>query len=264
VGKIYDDRGHRMSPSHSRKKGVRYRYYLSLPLLDGRPEEAGSISRVSAAEIEHVVADAVRQELGIDLELAACDVIEGHVNRVEVHTAKISVEFREGGAEPKTIQIPWRKPPFKRRRVRAGIRESPGPASDPRRRTRPSHCCPVVRPAMARRDAQRERQEHRGDRQPRRLRHVQGQHGANIGAPRDRQGRDRWTATSRRRDFPPYRPSGVLARTVQTAWNRYTRGSGLTPLSQEPQQNSARVQVESSCAHQVMQRYQLVIRKLLQ
>ena len=25
VGKIYDDRGHRMSPSHSRKKGVRYR-----------------------------------------------------------------------------------------------------------------------------------------------------------------------------------------------------------------------------------------------
>jgi hypothetical protein len=89
VGKIYDDRGHRMSPSHSRKKGVRYRYYLSLPLPYGRPEEAGSISRVSAAEIEHVVADAVRRELGIDLELAARDVIEGHVNRVEVHTAKI-------------------------------------------------------------------------------------------------------------------------------------------------------------------------------
>jgi site-specific DNA recombinase len=61
VSKIYDDRGHRMSPSHSRKKVVRYRYYLSLPLLDGRPEKAGSICRVPAAEIEHVVADAVRQ-----------------------------------------------------------------------------------------------------------------------------------------------------------------------------------------------------------
>jgi hypothetical protein len=35
LGKIYDDRGHRMSPSHSRKTGVRYRYYVSLPLLDG-------------------------------------------------------------------------------------------------------------------------------------------------------------------------------------------------------------------------------------
>jgi site-specific DNA recombinase len=116
VGKIYDDRGHRMSPSHSRKKGVRYRYYLSLPLLDGRLEETGPISRVPAAEIEHVVADAVRRELGIDPELATCDLIESHVTRVEVHTAKISVELRQAGAEPKTIQIPWRKPPFKRRR----------------------------------------------------------------------------------------------------------------------------------------------------
>jgi site-specific DNA recombinase len=131
VGKIYDDRGHRMSPSHSRKKGVRYRYYLSLPLLDGRPEEAGSICRVPAAEIEHVVADAVRQELGIDPELATCDLIEGHVTRVEVHTTKISVELREIGADPKTIQIPWRKPPFKRRREllapASGNRQDPRP-----------------------------------------------------------------------------------------------------------------------------------------
>jgi site-specific DNA recombinase len=131
VGKIYDDRGHRMSPSHSRKKGVRYRYYLSLPLLDGRPEEAGSISRVPAAEIEHVVADAVRQELGIDPELATRDLIEGHITRVEVHTAKISVELREVGTEPKTIQIPWRKPPFKRRR------ELLAPASGNRHDPRP-------------------------------------------------------------------------------------------------------------------------------
>jgi hypothetical protein len=76
VGKIYDDRGHRMSPSHSRK-------------------EAGSISRVPAAEIEQVVADAVRQELGTDSELPTRDLIEGHVTRVEVHTAKISVELRK-------------------------------------------------------------------------------------------------------------------------------------------------------------------------
>src|SRR6201988_1770783 len=120
-----------MSPSHSRKKGVRYRYYLSLPLLDGRPEEAGSICRIPAAEIEHVVADAVRQELGIDPELAPRDLIEGHVTRVEVHTAKISVELREAGAELKIIQIPWRKPPLKRRREllapASGNRQDPRP-----------------------------------------------------------------------------------------------------------------------------------------
>ena len=120
-----------MSPSHSCKTGVRYRYYLSLPLLDGRPEEAGSICRIPAAEIEHVVADAVRQELGINPELAARDLIEGHVTRVEMHTAKISVEVREAGAEPKIIQIPWRKPPFKRRRQllapASGNRQDPRP-----------------------------------------------------------------------------------------------------------------------------------------
>jgi Cobalamin-independent synthase, Catalytic domain len=130
-GRIYDDRGHRMSPSHSRKKGVRYRYYVSLPLLDGRPEEAGSISRVPAAEIEHLVADTVRHELGTEPKLAICDLIEGHVTRVEVHTAKILVELGEAGAEPKTIQVPWQKPPFKRRREvlapTSGNRHDPRP-----------------------------------------------------------------------------------------------------------------------------------------
>jgi site-specific DNA recombinase len=131
VGKIYDDRGHRMSPSHSRNKGVRYRYYISLPLLDGRPEEAGSISRVPAGEIEHRVVDAVRRELAIERETTERELIEGYVARVEVHTAKISVELREVGAETKTIQIPWRKPPFKRRRQllapASGNRQDPRP-----------------------------------------------------------------------------------------------------------------------------------------
>jgi site-specific DNA recombinase len=131
VGKIYDDRGHRMSPSHSRKKGVRYRYYISLPLLDGRPEDAGSISRVPAAEIEHVVAHAVRQELGIDPEPAPHDLIEDHVTRVEIRTAQISVELRVAGAEPRAIQIPWQKPPPKRRREllvpASGNRQDPRP-----------------------------------------------------------------------------------------------------------------------------------------
>jgi hypothetical protein len=28
-GRIFDDRGNRMSPSHARKRGIKYRYYLS-------------------------------------------------------------------------------------------------------------------------------------------------------------------------------------------------------------------------------------------
>ena len=33
AGRIYDDRGNRMSPTHSNKHGVRYRYYVSRALL---------------------------------------------------------------------------------------------------------------------------------------------------------------------------------------------------------------------------------------
>jgi site-specific DNA recombinase len=40
VGCIYDDQGNRMSPSHARKLGTRYRYYVSSPLLHGQPGRA--------------------------------------------------------------------------------------------------------------------------------------------------------------------------------------------------------------------------------
>ncbi len=63
AGRIFDDRGNRMSPSHARKRGIKYRYYLSSALLDGRPTKAGSIPRVPAVEIETLVVKAVREHL---------------------------------------------------------------------------------------------------------------------------------------------------------------------------------------------------------
>src|SRR5205085_10826795 len=48
VGRIFDDRGNRMSPSHARKRGIKYRYYLSSALLQGQVERAGSVRRVPA------------------------------------------------------------------------------------------------------------------------------------------------------------------------------------------------------------------------
>ncbi len=67
VGRIFDDRGNRVSPSHTRKKGVRYRYYVSLPLLRGEPDQVGSVHHVPAIEIETAVAHAVRQHLALPL-----------------------------------------------------------------------------------------------------------------------------------------------------------------------------------------------------
>lgn len=40
-GRIFDDRGNRMSPSHATKGGIRYRYYVSAAVLQGRKSEAG-------------------------------------------------------------------------------------------------------------------------------------------------------------------------------------------------------------------------------
>jgi DNA invertase Pin-like site-specific DNA recombinase len=51
AGKLYDDRGYRMGPSHSRKAGIKYRYYLSTALLQGQRKDAGSVSRVPAEAI---------------------------------------------------------------------------------------------------------------------------------------------------------------------------------------------------------------------
>ena len=60
TGRIVDDRGNRMSPSHSNKLGVRYRYYVSHAILQRRKAEAGSVTRLPAAEIETLVLDGVR------------------------------------------------------------------------------------------------------------------------------------------------------------------------------------------------------------
>lgn len=59
AGLIYDDRGNRMSPSHTVKSGVRYRYYVSNAIQQKRDADIGSVSRVPAPEIEELVLKAV-------------------------------------------------------------------------------------------------------------------------------------------------------------------------------------------------------------
>ena len=61
MGRIYDDRGNRMTPSHANKHGVRYRYYISHALLQKRTDEAGHVPRVPAPEVEHLVVKALRE-----------------------------------------------------------------------------------------------------------------------------------------------------------------------------------------------------------
>jgi site-specific DNA recombinase len=124
TGLIFDDRGNRMSPSHARKKGMKYRYYVSLPLLQGRPNGAGTVHRVPAAEIEDIVVTTVRREIAPDPGVAGADLIKPNVARVEVQSHQLIIDLKiatanqdePAGSGVKAVQVSWAKPPSKRRR----------------------------------------------------------------------------------------------------------------------------------------------------
>jgi site-specific DNA recombinase len=124
IGRIFDDRGNRMSPSHARKLGVKYRYYISRPLLEGRPKQAGSVNRVPAIEIENIIGDAVRREADPGSVAESHTLIATHVRRVEVRADQLVIELKttiedphsDGASDRKLIHVPWQKPPSKRRR----------------------------------------------------------------------------------------------------------------------------------------------------
>jgi hypothetical protein len=63
TGLIYDAHGEPMTPSHSVKKGVRYRYYVSKSLLTGDNEATKRGQRIPATHIEALVTGRIRSWL---------------------------------------------------------------------------------------------------------------------------------------------------------------------------------------------------------
>ena len=59
-GLIFDSDGNRMSPTHAVKKGKRYRYYVSAPLITGSRSEHLDGRRIPAGDIEGLVLDRLR------------------------------------------------------------------------------------------------------------------------------------------------------------------------------------------------------------
>jgi DNA invertase Pin-like site-specific DNA recombinase len=56
MGKLFDEAGHRLTPTHAAKGGRRYRYYVSRALVTGTAEQAPGAWRVPAAQIETLIA----------------------------------------------------------------------------------------------------------------------------------------------------------------------------------------------------------------
>jgi site-specific DNA recombinase len=132
-GRLFDVGGNRMSPSHTNKGGVRYRYYVSQVVLQGKPQPAGLVGRVPAAEVEAFVIAALRNHLSVsnvgeqlpdnDLEL-----LERHLERVTLTQHHLELRLRQtvepvqadnpghnnpsapriGGGS--TITVPWTSP----------------------------------------------------------------------------------------------------------------------------------------------------------
>ena len=123
IGRIFDDRGNRMSPSHARKGGVKYRYYLSFALLQGMAGSAGSVRRVPAADIEALVVRSVREHLKPAAPIDDRSLIETHVARVEVQPEQLVIHFaraktpdRQRANGDNILNVRWRKTPSTRRR----------------------------------------------------------------------------------------------------------------------------------------------------
>jgi site-specific DNA recombinase len=133
TGRLFDDRGNRMSPTHTNKGGARYRYYVSQAMLQGKPPPPGLLGRVPAAEIERLVVTALRNHLNPDgageqLPDNDFELLERHLERVTLTSNHLELRLRQnvepaqadnaannGSSAPRianvtTMTIPWTSP----------------------------------------------------------------------------------------------------------------------------------------------------------
>jgi len=131
TGLLFDDAGHRMVPTHATKARVRYRYYVSIPFLHGeaRTASAGSVSRVPAVDIEEAITKSMKEHLAAKEDgrttarIDDREILAKLVSGIVVHKDKLIVRLKSdtedelsGNPGDRSLTIPWRKPPSKRRR----------------------------------------------------------------------------------------------------------------------------------------------------
>jgi site-specific DNA recombinase len=111
AGRIFDERGGRMTPTHTNKNGVRYRYYISHGLLQKRNDKATPMRRVSAHAIERAVTKALRDHLndhGADERSSITDreLVERLVERIIVTSQMIEIQLHQEEAGASKVAIP--------------------------------------------------------------------------------------------------------------------------------------------------------------
>jgi site-specific DNA recombinase len=103
-GKLFDDKGNAMSPSFSAKNGIRYRFYVSTALR-GRKHQAGSVTRVSAPEIETTIEDALLRKL--EEQDTSAEQIWDRIERAVVGAKSVRVSWTGAdGNHTDVVDIP--------------------------------------------------------------------------------------------------------------------------------------------------------------
>ena len=167
AGKLHDDRGHRMTATYAAKGGRRWRYYASRAALFGSKQDAGSIARIPAAQIESLVADAVGSRLAIQRipgavaeehlgaragthpvgtnrtgqggpqhpdakERSANPRIADAIERVIVGATSLEIRLNETAiaeGQDRVLTLPWARQPTRRRREIIPGRDAAQPAA---------------------------------------------------------------------------------------------------------------------------------------
>ena len=97
TGLLFDSRGNPMSPSHANKQGVRYRYYVSQALIQGRKQEAGAVARVSAPDLEERIL-AELKTLDRDEGTSGRELVSRLVERITLQEDRIEIRLQQAAA----------------------------------------------------------------------------------------------------------------------------------------------------------------------
>lgn len=111
AGKIVDEAGERLSPSHTKKGDKRHRYYISQKLVTGvtRADEKQRTRRIAALQLESAIATAVQKRITQLSEAANAQQFPGTeppvpdakealilVERVRVAPGQLTVDLHAG------------------------------------------------------------------------------------------------------------------------------------------------------------------------
>jgi GAF domain-containing protein len=77
AGLVFDSEDHRMTPTHAIKKGTRYRYYVSRPLINESRANAPDALRIPASDIERLVVTRIGQFFSEPARLS--DALAAHI-----------------------------------------------------------------------------------------------------------------------------------------------------------------------------------------